>query len=267
MENAHIATIVGLGHSYSRAPGNAVEVLRDVSFAISAGECVAIVGPSGADKSTLLKCIAGLLNPTAGTVAINSGSPMAAMKAQAIGFAFQEPALLDWRTVWENIALPLELGGNTSRSDSSSRIAALLQLTDLTEFACLYPTQLSGGMKQRVSLARALAIQPRLLLLDEPFGSLDLLTRFRLSLELGRILFISGVATIVVTHSIEEAIFFGTRVLILSGHPASIVERIEVPFAHPREEGLFSDAKFHALVDRARSVLLGGSQFRQGDSV
>ena len=253
----HLPTIVsGLSHTFHSRQGE-LPVLRGVSFTVTHGELLTILGPSGCGKSTLLRCIAGLIPFESGQVSVAGMSPVDALRARAIGFAFQDSGLLAWRTVVENIILPSELGKDKQNDDTiPSRLEWLLDLTGLSKFRDYLPAQLSGGMKQRVSLARALLLQPRLLVLDEPFGSLDLLTRTSLSIELGRVVHETGVPTIVVTHSVEEAVFLGTRVVVLSTLPAHVVETVETAFQTPRELSLLEDPALLTMVGHCRSLLI-----------
>lgn len=211
----------------------ALTALRGLSFAAPPGEFLAIVGPSGCGKSTLLRVLAGLLAPADGTVSLAGSSPDTARRRRQIGLAFQSPALLPWRTLAANIALPLEVGGAT-RELTQRQVAQLLSLTGLADYALLYPHQLSGGMQQRAALARALAHQPPLLLLDEPFGALDELTREALGQELVRLWQASGATVLLVTHSVQEAVALADRVLVLSPRPGRIVAEQPIALPHPR---------------------------------
>jgi len=245
----------GLNHSYETNSG-ILPVLSDISLRVEPGETISIIGPSGCGKSTLLMCIAGLVSPSSGQISVSGSSPRQAMETQAIGFAFQDSGLLAWRTVRENICLPIELCRNEKTSTRArEKVDRLLSLTHLTKFQDFYPGQLSGGMKQRVSLARALILDPKILLLDEPFGALDLLTRTELSVELSRIIFDTCIPTILVTHSLEEAVFLGTRVLFMSKLPGSIQEELSVDFALPRSLPLLSDDEFMNDVKQCRSIM------------
>jgi NitT/TauT family transport system ATP-binding protein len=248
--------IAGLSHAFYSRQG-VLHVLRDISFAVRHGEIVTILGPSGCGKSTLLRCIAGLLPIQSGKVLITGLLPARALEEKAIGFAFQDSGLLPWRTVSENILLPSELGDARRKGgDVASRLEWLLDIMKLSDFREYLPAQISGGMRQRVSLARALLLQPKLLLLDEPFGSLDLLTRTSLSVELGRVVHETSIPTIIVTHSVEEAVFLGTRVVILSELPASVVETVETKFQAPRDLSLLEHPDLLTLVGHCRSLLI-----------
>ena len=236
---------------------NTVHAISEFSLTLQENEVVAILGPSGCGKSTILRCIAGFLTPSSGQISINGQNPLTASKEKHIGFAFQDSALLDWASVRENIILPAKVGLRLiSNKELVDKEAELLEVMGLTSFAEFYPAQLSGGMKQRVALARALLLKPRLLLLDEPFGSLDLLTRSKLIVELKKILTDTKVPTIIVTHSIEEAVFLADKILILSSRPSKIVAEI-----HPQLKGqtsfdTFDDTNFICQVAECRKVLL-----------
>jgi len=237
--------------------GKILPVLKHVSFNVKTDEIIVVLGPSGCGKSTLLRCISGLLTPTAGIISIDGSIPNEALKKKQIGFAFQEPALLEWKTAEQNILLPEDIGRSSySEIEIENKLQNLLNLIKLQNFRNYYPAQISGGMKQRVALARALLLEPKLLLLDEPFGSLDLLTRTNLTVELSKILQKTKVPTIIVSHSIEEAIFLATRLIILSSLPGSIIEEIEIKFNKPRDFSLFDQKQFIDLVSHSRATLL-----------
>lgn len=234
--------------------GNSIKVIEGFSATINEGEVIAILGPSGSGKSTILRCISGLLKPTSGTITINNQLPETALKDKQIGFAFQESALLEWKTVEENIVLPSTIGDRNVIT--KEQIEELISLVNLKGFEEFYPYQLSGGMKQRVSLARALLLQPTLLLLDEPFGSLDLLTRSNLIVELNRIMNEKKTPTIMVTHSIEEAVFLADKVLILSQRPCRVVAEIIPDLGKEKRFELFDDSRFLSIVAECRKTLL-----------
>lgn len=246
-----------LSYTFKTSQGP-LDVLQDVSLSVRVGEVISILGPSGCGKSTLLKCIAGLISVGNGTVEVAGMSPSEALASKSVGFAFQDPALLAWRNVEQNIMLPAQLGllDGRDRGRYDQRLDWLLSLTGLTAFKTFLPEKLSGGMKQRVSLARALLLEPKLLLLDEPLGSLDLLTRTNLGAELDRILYAMKVPTIIVTHSVEEAIFLGTRVVILSARPARIIDDVISDFPKPRVLSLLEQTQFLKVVAHCRSLLL-----------
>jgi NitT/TauT family transport system ATP-binding protein len=233
-----------------------VVALTDVELEVATGEFVSLIGPSGCGKSTLLRLIADLDEPTAGTLEIFGKTPRAARADQDYGVAFQQAGLLPWRTVAGNIALPLELQG-VDRSARSTRVAELVELVGLTEFVDRYPDQLSGGMQQRVAIARALASSPRLLLMDEPFGALDEMTREYLQGELARIAAETGAAVVFVTHSIPEAVFLSDRVVVMSPRPGRITDVIVTEFALTRDEGLRESTEYFERVTAVREALHG----------
>jgi NitT/TauT family transport system ATP-binding protein len=225
--------------------GGVLTALDDVSLSIGEGEFVALVGPSGCGKSTLLRVMAGLISVTRGDVHIFGGSPEQATRRRQVGFVFQNPVLLPWRSVAANVQLPLEVAGALN-APGRARIQELIDLVGLRGFEHARPSQLSGGMRQRAALARALITQPRLLLLDEPFGALDEITRQRMNLELLRIWREVGITTILVTHSIAEAVFLAHRVVVLSARPGRITDVLTVSFDAPREAPLLRQPEFFA---------------------
>jgi len=227
-----------------------LNALRPVSFSVDAGEFVSILGPSGSGKSTLLRIIGGLIRPTGGRVWFD-GAPVDDPNPE-IGFVFQKTNLMPWRTVVENVLLPLEI--RDGRPDEAARHHALdlLDLVGLTGFADAYPRQLSGGMSQRVILARTLIQRPRLLLMDEPFGALDALTRERLNLELQRIVGLQAQTVLMVTHSIQEAVFLSDRVLVLSERPGHIKAQLPIDLPRPRRLDLLGDPNFGHLTTQVR---------------
>ena len=234
-----------------------VVALQDVDLSIGRGEFVALIGPSGCGKSTLLRVIADLLPPTSGTVEVNGTSAHQARLDQDYGFAFQQAGLLDWRTVRANIELPLSLHGS-SKADRRARAEELLAMVGLTEFADHRPTQLSGGMQQRVAIARALAEKPALLLMDEPFGALDEMTREHMQSELVRIAKETAAAVVFVTHSIPEAVFLADRVVVMSPRPGRISQIVPVTLGERTFETRESPA-FFAAITAVREALRGGS--------
>ncbi len=228
--------------------------LCDVSLEVPGGEFVAVVGPSGSGKSTLLRIVGDLIEPSSGRVTVCGLSPAVARRRREYGIVFQSPVLYNWRTVEKNVELPLELSG-MAEPERRSRAAETLELVGLSEFSRHRPRQLSGGMQQRVAIARALVTQPRLLLLDEPFGALDELTRERLNAELLRIWTETGVTVLLVTHNIEEAVFLADRVVVLTSRPGCIAASIRVDLPRPRDEGTRTHPDFYELVSEARAVL------------
>jgi NitT/TauT family transport system ATP-binding protein len=232
--------------------GSRLIALKDVDVRVAEREIVAIVGPNGCGKSTLLRVISGLLPPDHGTV-LAYDSTVAGVDPR-LGLVFQEPRLLPWRDVLSNVALPLELAG-VKRDEREARARAALQLTGMETFSAAYPDQLSGGMAQRAALARALAPEPDVLLLDEPFSALDAMTRERLDSELLSLWGRTGTTIVLVTHSIPEAVFVADRVLVMSQRPGRIVA--EVPVAAPRPRSLTGSGAqmFGAAADEVRRVL------------
>ncbi|MGE3315477.1 MAG: ABC transporter ATP-binding protein [Planctomycetaceae bacterium] len=224
--------------------------LGDVSFSIARGEFISLVGPSGCGKSSLLRLLAGLLKPTEGTLAsfANDESSGTESSSGGAGFVFQDPRLLPWRKVIDNIRLPMELD-RVPRKTQAARVAECLQLIGLSEAdGQKYPRQLSGGMRMRVSLARALASRPQLLLLDEPFGALDDMLRQRLHDELLRIWLEQKWTAVFVTHNVSEAVFLSQRVFVMSPRPGTIVRDVEIPFPYPRQPQLRADPEFARLI-------------------
>jgi NitT/TauT family transport system ATP-binding protein len=236
--------------------GKALAVLDRVSLACPPGSFTALIGPSGCGKSTLLRIALGLEAVDGGTVLIGDEPPNAVRRRGEIGIAFQDPALLPWRSVAANIALPLDvLGGD--RSAERGKIPDLVALVGLTGFDTALPSELSGGMRQRVAIARSLVTDPQILLMDEPFGALDLILRRQMNVELQRIWIERRPTTILVTHGVDEAVFLADRVLVLGGRPGRIRGIVDIPFAHPRPTTIFRDAAFHALTDRVSALLSG----------
>jgi NitT/TauT family transport system ATP-binding protein len=225
------------------------KVLSDILFTVHRAEIVAILGPSGVGKTTLLRCIAGLLHPSTGTIRIEGDSPAAAARAQKVGFLFQQDSLLEWRTVHENVTLPFEV--RTSRlpsTETNVRVSAAVRLVGLAESTGKFPRELSGGMRQRVALARALAPEPRILILDEPFAAVDLLTRERIMIDLHGILRKATTPTIIVTHHVEEAIFLSDRLLLLGGKPATVIDTWETKLGSDRTQDLLNASSYLDLV-------------------
>jgi len=221
------------------AGSGATRALDAIDLSVAEGEFVSLVGPSGCGKSTLLRMIAGLLKPSEGAIAWPSGAP----RRGEIGFVFQDATLMPWANAFDNVWLPLRLAGR-SRAESRTEIDSALSLVGLDGFAKSYPRALSGGMRMRVSIARALVTKPRLLLLDEPFAALDEITRFRLNDDLMRLWRDQGWTVIFVTHSVFEAVFLSTRVVVMSPRPGRIVADMTVPLAQPRAPELRTSAEF-----------------------
>jgi NitT/TauT family transport system ATP-binding protein len=229
-------------------------VLQQLNLEVQTNEFVALLGSSGCGKSTLLRMIAGLATPTDGTLTVQYPEDESAQQSEQ-GFVFQDPTLLPWRTVEDNIRLPLELRG-ASREDQREAVQRSLELIGLAATdATKYPRMLSGGMRMRVSLARALVMQPRLLLLDEPFAALDDIMRQQLNEDLLQIWQQHPCTALFVTHNVAEAVFLSQRVMVMSHHPGTIVETIEIPFSYPRSPELRSDPEFARMVGEVATCL------------
>jgi NitT/TauT family transport system ATP-binding protein len=235
--------------------------LQGIDLEIQQGEFVSLIGPSGCGKSTLLRCIGDLLEPTSGSIVVNGKSAHQARLDRDYGIVFQAAVLYDWRTVAKNIALPLELLG-WPRAKRDERVRKMLELVELTGFEKHHPWQLSGGMQQRVSIARALSFDPKLLLMDEPFGALDEMTRERLNGELLQIWAETGSTVVFVTHSIPEAVFLSTRVVVMSARPGRISTVIDVDLPQPRTPDTREDTRFFELVTGVREALAHGEAVR-----
>jgi NitT/TauT family transport system ATP-binding protein len=224
---APIVAVRDLGKTFESRGGEPVVALDGLSFAIAPGEVVGVVGPSGCGKSTLLRIVAGLLPPTRGEVRTPAAGPLRA------GFVFQDPRLLPWRSAAGNVRFGLE-GRGPLAPDAAARVQAVLELVGLGGFAARYPHELSGGMQQRVALARALALEPEILLLDEPFGALDALTRSYLQEELARIVARTGRTVLLITHDIDEALLLSDRLLVMSARPGRVLAEHRLALARPR---------------------------------
>ena len=228
--------------------------LQDIDLSIEEREFVSLIGPSGCGKSTLLRIVGDLITPTDGTVVVNGKTAKQARIDRDYGIVFQDAVLYDWRTVAKNVALPLEIAG-WPRQKRAERVRAMLELVELTGFGEHRPWQLSGGMQQRVSIARALSFDPALLLMDEPFGALDEMTRERMNMELLRIWEASGSTIVFVTHSIAEAVFVSSRVIVMSPRPGRISDEIVIDLPQPRIAATREDPRFFELVTRVREAL------------
>lgn len=249
------------GSAHEEATAEAPLVLDHMALTVGDGEFVALVGPSGCGKTTLLRVVGGLLRADSGAIEVLGGSPAEACATRGIGLVAQEPGLLPWRTVAANVALPLEIGRGAKRTaEVASTVQALLERVGMERFAGYHPRALSGGMRQRVALARALAHGPRLLLMDEPFGALDELSREALCLELLEIWERERVSVLFVTHSIREAVLLADRVVVMSAAPGRLVAEVPVPLSRPRARAVQDSPEYVACVAEVRSALELGAR-------
>jgi NitT/TauT family transport system ATP-binding protein len=241
-------------------PDAPVTALADVNLTIQRGEFVSFIGPSGCGKTTLMRVIADLEHPTAGTITVNGMSPEAARQQRAYGYVFQAAALYPWRSVIRNVMLPLEIMG-LPEAERRERARKQLALVGLDGFEQKFPWQLSGGMQQRASIARAMALEPELLLMDEPFGALDEITRDHLNEQLLRLWERTGKTVVFVTHSISEAVFLANRIVVMSPRPGRIIEVIENPQPAGRTLDVRETTGFAAVAQRVRAALRAGHSY------
>jgi NitT/TauT family transport system ATP-binding protein len=249
--------VVSLRNVTKTFAGGGVTALQAIDLDVRPGEFVSLIGPSGCGKSTLLRIVGDLVEPTSGEVDVNGKSARQARLDRDYGIVFQDAVLYDWRTVAKNIAMPLELLG-WDRAKRAERVREMIGLVELEGFADHHPWQLSGGMQQRVSIARALSFDPALLLMDEPFGALDEMTRERLNGELLRIWEASGSTIVFVTHSIAEAVFLSSRVVVMSRRPGRIAAIVDVDLPQPRNADTREEPRFFELVTEVRDRLREG---------
>ena len=247
---AALVRVTGVEKTYA----NGVRALKDVNFTVGAGEFVSLLGPSGCGKSTVLRMIAGLGEPTSGGVLVEDKLPEQARKGTGIAFVFQEATLLPWRTVTDNVAVALELAG-VARQERLERAAEALDLVGLSKFGKIYPRQLSGGMRMRVSIARALITRPKLLLMDEPFGALDEMTRQYLHLELLKLCDLVGWTVVFVTHNVFEAVFLSSRILTMTPQPGTISHDIPIHASQARDDDFRGSHEFTDLVRQVTAAL------------
>lgn len=242
-----------------------VHALTGVDLDVAPGEFVSLIGPSGCGKSTLLRLIADLDQPTSGELEVFGKPADRARRDQDYGIAFQQAGLLPWRTVADNVGLPLQLHG-APKAARAARVAELLEMVGLADFAGRHPDQLSGGMQQRVAIARALAESPRLLLMDEPFGALDEMTREKMQSDLLRICAETGAAVVFVTHSIPEAVYLSDRVVVMSPRPGRISDVLEMQLAAAadRDDDLREDDRYYDMITAVREALHGGETTVRG---
>tara|TARA_R110000751_G_scaffold189187_4_gene295300 strand:+ start:94732 stop:95511 length:780 start_codon:yes stop_codon:yes gene_type:complete len=249
----------GLDLTFGTGEG-AVHALADIDLSIESGEFVSLIGPSGCGKTTLLRVIADLEKPTGGTISVNGVSPEEARLARAYGYVFQAAALYPWRTIAGNISLPLEVMG-MSKADRQQRIAKNMELVNLTGFEKKFPWQLSGGMQQRASIARALSFDPDMLLMDEPFGALDEIVRDHLNEQLLKLWAQTKKTVVFVTHSIPEAVFLSTRIVVMSPRPGRIHEVIDCDLGDDRPLDIRETPKFLEIAHRVREGLRLGHSY------
>jgi len=250
--------IKNLGMSFLDNQGNEVQALTNVNLDIYKGEFISLLGPSGCGKTTLLRTIADLIQPTEGEVRIADLMPREIRLQQKFGIVFQSPVLFDWRTVKENVELPLEIM-HFSKAERSERAEEMLSMVGLLDFAKHYPNQLSGGMQQRVNIARALSIRPEILLMDEPFSALDEFTKEKLHEDLLRIWRQTKKTVIFVTHNIAESVFLSDRVCVLSPHPGRLSAVVDINLSRPRTLDMMDTTEFTELVSKVRNSFEGGS--------
>ncbi|MDP6967530.1 MAG: ABC transporter ATP-binding protein [Gammaproteobacteria bacterium] len=234
-----------------------VAALSNVNLCITAGEFVSFIGPSGCGKTTLMRVLADLEQPTSGSVLVNGMHPSQARKERAYGYVFQAPALLPWRTVQDNVLLPLEIMG-VDKDKQQQLAEEYLQLVNLSGFEAKYPWQLSGGMQQRVSIARALSVKPQLLFMDEPFGALDEITRDHLNEQLLRLWQQTQKTVVFVTHSIPEAVFLSSRIVVMSPRPGRIIDVIDCDLPADRTLDIRETPEFLTIAQRVRTGLAAG---------
>ncbi len=246
----------GVGRDFTTADQRTTTALKDIDLEIERGEFVSLIGPSGCGKSTLLRIVGDLIAPSSGEVLVNGKTAARARRDRDYGMVFQAPVLFEWRTVEDNVRLPLEV----MRYDSArqaARVKEMLDLVELGEFARHRPWQLSGGMQQRVAIARALAFEPSILLMDEPFGALDEMTRERMNQEVQRIWQQTGITILFVTHSIPEAVFMSSRVVVMSARPGRITHVIDIDLPRPRTDDTRETERYFELVTEVREALRG----------
>ena len=255
-ENRTVIEAKGVGLTFQTADGP-VHALKDVDLTIEQGDFVSFIGPSGCGKTTFLRCIAALEHPTGGTLTVNGVTPEEARRARAYGYVFQAAGLYPWRTIAKNIKLPLEIMG-FSRDEQDKRVKDVLQLVDLEGFGGKYPWQLSGGMQQRASIARALAFDADILLMDEPFGALDEIVRDHLNEQLLKLWARTDKTIGFVTHSIPEAVYLSTKIVVMSPRPGRITDVIESPLPKERPLDIRDSAEFIEIAHRVREGLRAG---------
>ena len=252
-----VVRIQGVDKTFSRGGRVVTKALEAIDLDVARGEFISLIGPSGCGKSTLLRIVGDLTSPSAGTVTVNGKTAEQARRDRDYGMVFQAPVLFDWRTVEDNVKLPLEiLGWDGPRRTARAR--EMLELVELSDFLQHHPYQLSGGMQQRVAIARALAFAPAILLMDEPFGALDEMTRERMNSEVLRIWQQTGTTILFVTHSIPEAVFLSSRVVVMSARPGRITRIVDVDLGQPRTDETRESRRYFELVTEVREALRAG---------
>ncbi|MDQ2853737.1 MAG: ABC transporter ATP-binding protein [Chloroflexota bacterium] len=257
LAQTNVVRIEGLAKTFALPSGETMTALSGIDLELRRGEFVSLIGPSGCGKSTLLRLIGDLTQPSDGVVTVNGKTARQARVDHDYGMVFQAPVLFDWRTVEENVRLPLELAAQ-DRGTRDARVTEMLALVELTDFARHHPYQLSGGMQQRVAIARALSFSPSILLMDEPFGALDEMTRERMNSEVLRIWEQTGITVVFVTHSIPEAVFLSSRVVVMSARPGRITRIVEIDLQRPRGVETRESRGYFEMVTEVREALRGG---------
>jgi NitT/TauT family transport system ATP-binding protein len=252
-----VVRLEGLEKTFALPSGETMTAVTGIDLELRRGEFVSLIGPSGCGKSTLLRLIGDLTQPSAGSVTVNGKRAHQARLDRDYGMVFQAPVLFEWRTVEENVRLPLELT-NQDRAARDARVREMLALVELTDFARHHPYQLSGGMQQRVAIARALTFSPSILLMDEPFGALDEMTRERMNSEVLRIWEQTGITVVFVTHSIPEAVFLSSRVVVMSARPGRVTRVVEIDLPRPRGVETRESRRYFEMVTEVREALRGG---------
>ena len=249
-------TITGVGKTFQTSGGGPTVALENIDLDVQPTEFISLIGPSGCGKSTLLRIVGDLIEPSTGTVQVNGKPARRARLDRDYGMVFQAPVLFEWRSVEANVRLPMEVMG-VDKATRDQRVHDMLALVELDAFKKHYPHQLSGGMQQRVAIARALCFQPALLLMDEPFGALDEMTRERLNIEVLRIWRQTGTTILFVTHSIPEAVFLSTRVVVMSARPGRVADVTSIDLPQPRNEQTRESERYFELVTQVRESLRG----------
>ena len=258
-ENQPVVRIRGVDKVFTTREGSRTVALKGIDLDIMPGEFVSLIGPSGCGKSTLLRVIGDLVQPTRGEAVVNGKPAARARQDRDYGMVFQAPVLFDWRSVEDNVKLPLEILGKP-RDWRAKRAKEMLDLVELGEFTRHMPYQLSGGMQQRVAIARALSFEPRILLMDEPFGALDEMTRERMNDEVLRIWEQTGTTIVFVTHSIPEAVFLSSRVVVMSARPGRITKVVDIDLPRPRNDETRETERYFALITEVREALRAGGR-------